>query len=518
MTKQEALEKVKKYGGNLKDLSDFQNDEDVVLEALKDTNGFILEYTSDELKLSKEFILKALDEKIPYIFENINDKLKSDKDIISSALKNDNSCSVLGNMDSNFKIDRDMALDAVKNNCYAIKYLDEEFTHDKEIGLYSVAKDGEMIKFLSEDLKKDKDIVYKAIDSKKGLWFAFKEIGDIFKDDKGLILKAVSFDGNILSYASDRLKSDREVVLAAIKSNPNALKYVDKELCDDRELVFEAVKNKGFVLEYASAKLKSDIEIVSEAMKDSVNYLNYASKKLRDDKNLLREYVKYFKDDDCQTFKKFMQRVNSGWEYDISNLNTTLVEDIWSELSLKNSYVNISTSLLGELEESFKDYENFILDDKGIKKFIKFLKDYMKQFEQLGKVVKYYFLIDEKTKVIDKSPFLDLSPKNLSTDGIVKLWNKIVNDESILIYLELKDEIDLDSELLNLSEKESNSFTAYLFLPNSGWVRQIYDCGEYDTGFASGRYSEYYYEKAILKREGELFITLASKIKELMKN
>lgn len=50
------------------------------------------------------------------------------------------------------------------------------------------------------------------------------------RDDKLLVLIAVSHNGLDLAYASDRLKKDNEIVITAIRQNIEALQFADKDL------------------------------------------------------------------------------------------------------------------------------------------------------------------------------------------------------------------------------------------------------------------------------------------------
>ena len=67
-------------------------------------------------------------------------------------------------------------------------------------------------------------------------WLALRYLTR-FKDDKDVVMKAVSIRGNALMYASERLKKDREVVLAALKNSHYALGQVHHELQNDPEVL-----------------------------------------------------------------------------------------------------------------------------------------------------------------------------------------------------------------------------------------------------------------------------------------
>ena len=73
-----------------------------------------------------------------------------------------------------------------------------------------------------------------------------------------------------LRHASDELKNDREIVLEAVTSKGQVLKYASHELKNDREIVFAAVKSEAEALQYASEELRQDSDL-----REICNALNY---------------------------------------------------------------------------------------------------------------------------------------------------------------------------------------------------------------------------------------------------
>ena len=65
------------------------------------------------------------------------------------------------------------------------------------------------------------------------MYYSSKEL----RDDKDVVLQAVTNKGLILKYASRRLRNDKEVVIAAIKQDKRAKEYIDsEELKQDEEV------------------------------------------------------------------------------------------------------------------------------------------------------------------------------------------------------------------------------------------------------------------------------------------
>lgn len=70
-----------------------------------------------------------------------------------------------------------------------------------------------------------------------------------FKNDKDVVLAAVSQNGLALQYATLKLKKDYDVVSAAVSNNGSALRFVSESLCNTKDIVLKAVKQNGRVLE-----------------------------------------------------------------------------------------------------------------------------------------------------------------------------------------------------------------------------------------------------------------------------
>lgn len=58
------------------------------------------------------------------------------------------------------------------------------------------------------------------------LYYASKSL----RDDKDMVLTAVSTKGIILKYASKRLRQDKDVAIAAVKQNKKAFEYIDDSI------------------------------------------------------------------------------------------------------------------------------------------------------------------------------------------------------------------------------------------------------------------------------------------------
>lgn len=118
-----------------------------------------------------------------------------------------------------------------------------------------------------------------------------------FREDKEIVLAAITNYGSSLEYASSEIKADKEIVLKAVKNGGYALQFASENLKADRDIVLEAVKSYGWVLQYASIPLRDDKEIVMESLNEYGNFLRYASDRLKGDKEVVLKAIGNWNDE-----------------------------------------------------------------------------------------------------------------------------------------------------------------------------------------------------------------------------
>jgi hypothetical protein len=187
------------------------------------------------------------------------------------------------------KADRELVLEAVRDNGRAFEFASDTLKADRELVLEAVKNDGGSLEFASYTLKADREIVLEAV---KSYGRALQYASDTLKNDRELVLAAVKNHGPALQFASDTLKADRELVLEVVKNSGRALQYASDTLKDDRELVLVAVKNHGPALKFASDTLKADRELVLEAVRNDGNALEYANDSFKADREIVLEALK----------------------------------------------------------------------------------------------------------------------------------------------------------------------------------------------------------------------------------
>jgi hypothetical protein len=112
---------------------------------------------------------------------------------------------------------------------------------------------------------KIKSFALKAIDiCEMDFIYFFEVFPSEFRDDKEIVLKAVTKDGSALKEASDRLKNDREVALAAHICSWQAFAFFGEELAKElKEHGYYGQKQTLIYLEKAVMKdqLKDELDV-----------------------------------------------------------------------------------------------------------------------------------------------------------------------------------------------------------------------------------------------------------------
>jgi hypothetical protein len=151
--------------------------------------------------------------------------------------------------------------------------------------------------------KDDRGVVLVAVSGNGAILI---EVSSKFQDDKLVVTDAVRNYPGAIAYASERLKNDpafiidlykktdvsyqalptdirnnEDVVIAMIKRDAGRFQFVSYELKGNKRVALEAVKLDGLNLSYVSTMLKYDKTIVEEAIKNDPRSIKFASPKLQ---------------------------------------------------------------------------------------------------------------------------------------------------------------------------------------------------------------------------------------------
>jgi hypothetical protein len=200
-----------------------QDNINVVLAALNQ-NGMALAYASTRLRGEKDVVLAAVNhngEALQYASEG----LKDDDDVVGAAIDNTGA---------------------------AFRNASIRQRKKPELALAAVRKDWSMIHFAV--YKTDPELILAAIRAKTyyTLEAAMQYAGKCYIKGRGRISlykdlkfmhKAVKIEAHALGYASENLRNNRVLVLAAVTQNGFTLQYASKDLRADPEVVKAALNN-----------------------------------------------------------------------------------------------------------------------------------------------------------------------------------------------------------------------------------------------------------------------------------
>lgn len=194
---------------------------------------------------------------------------------------------------------REAVLASVSQNGNLLKSAGE-FKDDKEIVLAAVSNTWSSLQYASPRLKADKEVVLVAIaQNENALQFASLDL----RENEELATKVVSTNGLTLEHVADKLKDNENVVITAVSNNGIALKYASLNLRKNKHIVSLAVSKNGFALRFASEELKDDDELVRTAITQEGEALFFASNRLKQNRELIDIARRTF--DEAYTFAEW---------------------------------------------------------------------------------------------------------------------------------------------------------------------------------------------------------------------
>lgn len=246
--KNQVLKAVEENGELLKFAKNFQNDQEVVLVAVKRSPSAVI-YASIDLKNSLEFAKEVVKTNGLAIYY-INDEFKNDRDVMLYAVKENGNA--LYYVDKKSQNNEMIVQEAVIQNGLSLKFASKRLRKNFDIVMFAVRNNGAALAYVHRSLKKNKDLVESAVENNAE---AFYHASKKLQRDKTFVKQLVQINGLVLEYASKKIRKNKEIVLEAVKQNGNALRFASKRLQRDKELIFEAVKQNPEVLEYVEKNL-----------------------------------------------------------------------------------------------------------------------------------------------------------------------------------------------------------------------------------------------------------------------
>eukprot|EP01080_Neovahlkampfia_damariscottae_P004959 gene4959-8553_t len=153
-----------------------------------------------------------------------------------------------------------------ENSKLQFDFLDEKFLNDKNLFLDSIGKNAFALLFASEEIQNDKKIISTLLKNDiMNLQFMSKRV----RNDRRFFEDELKHNINILRFASNDLRNDLNFIKFAVYYNPIALKYASEEIQNDYDLVLNCVSREGKTIKYASETLKYHPTIYKAALENN---------------------------------------------------------------------------------------------------------------------------------------------------------------------------------------------------------------------------------------------------------
>ena len=269
--------------------AELRDDDGVVMLAVANS-GFALQHASARLRADRRVVLAAVAEAGGSL-QYADAAFGADKAVVLCALRHGAS---IEHVSPELRSDKDVALAAVRRDGAAVAHVSEELRADLHVGLVAVCVTPKAIEHMPV-LSNDKEVMLHVVRSDPGALSLLRYAGPELRDDRELVLLAVSRCGDSLAFASERLRDDKEVVLAALRKqaktsrggNDRVLKHVSARLLHDVD-VFEA-SGHHFVDLSPFAHFSSDKEVVMAflARNTGCSVLEFVDDSLRADKEVV---------------------------------------------------------------------------------------------------------------------------------------------------------------------------------------------------------------------------------------
>ena len=260
--------------------------EDRALALLASTNnGMALKFFAPELIDDKEIVAACIAQSGDS-FTYASNRLKEDLELILIACENGADCSFLeGSLKSKenylkfykggilwqwpheILADREVITNAIKIDGISILYAPFEFRNDIELVKMAIENYSNVIEFLDD--KRMKGFGYennlelmRSLMKKRGK--EYLKLPANLKEDKTIVINAITQNHEVFPYLSDTFKNDPEIAIIAVTKRPSMI-FEMKPFINNKELLVTYLKNtlerKG-IIKLIPKNLKEDIDII----------------------------------------------------------------------------------------------------------------------------------------------------------------------------------------------------------------------------------------------------------------
>lgn len=244
--------------------------------------------------------------------ERVPPLLWQDKDFVLEVIKLD-TYNALSLASQDLQGDREVVLEAVKKDGYALQWASSLLRGDKEIVMAAIKQAGEALQFASDDLKGDREVALAAVSNDESALNhvaeplrnnshfleealkcnakVFQYFDSSFKKNRHLAFSAVLIDVSNYLLIDPSLQTDRMLAQAAVIKDGMMLRCLADKFKRDRQIVLLAVRENGLALQYASEEMKQDLEVVLTAAKEDARALLYTTAPFRANPELALQFI-----------------------------------------------------------------------------------------------------------------------------------------------------------------------------------------------------------------------------------
>ncbi|EFC50532.1 predicted protein [Naegleria gruberi] len=156
-----------------------------------------------------------------------------DRDIVKAHLTYFTNYSYFTNVDRCFTADEEMVTLVLSRDVEQWKYIDESLKNNEKFLAKILTIIPSIYKFFPLSKRCIKEVALKAMKYGKNLCLA----SEALKNDKDVVMEAVSNSGQSIRYASKELRQDKKVIEAALKNDPYGVSYILSKLTEEERLI-----------------------------------------------------------------------------------------------------------------------------------------------------------------------------------------------------------------------------------------------------------------------------------------
>jgi len=228
----------------LQDLDDAaRNDRELVLTAIRATQGRALAYASPQLQTDRAVVLEA---------------------VRRNGL-------TLRHASSLIRRDRDVVMAAVREWAQALEFADKDLRTDYQLVMIAVRRDPRTVHVLKEELLRDRSLAEDVASDCPRVW---QELPEELRGSRDFTLAVTRNNGEALLHAEE-WQTDPEIALTAVQTAPHVLRDIDSSLMVESTFVLAAIDVNPKVYACLPMGQRNDKEFALVACKRDPNMAKF---------------------------------------------------------------------------------------------------------------------------------------------------------------------------------------------------------------------------------------------------